>query len=424
MKRPIVFAIAALLATGQPKASAQTRADIDQARAAMRAATLALKENKVALYRESLEKVVALRPDYPGGIYALAQAYAREGNSQRALDQLEILARMNIKFGPAQDTVFAALGSDNRFRAVLERERASLKPLNRAARSDSFDIDLFHPDGVAYDARRRRFCLGSVRLRRVSCKNHDGTIVDYGNKAGLWSVLGIAAAANGHLWLATVALPETSGFTPALRGKTALVEIDPATDAVVTRVEAPLDSLEHSFGDITVAPDGSVIVSDGVGTLHRFRAGKLEPLGAPRSWVSPQGITSSPDGKRLFVADYSRGVFRVDPVTGAATQLTSPTGTTLLGIDGLAYHNGNLVAIQNGIRPYRVVRLHLDRTASRIESLEVLESNHPQFDEPTTGVVVGDRYYFIANSHWPAFAEGKTPEAKVSAPLLMVLPLH
>ena len=107
-----------------------------------------------------------------------------------------------------------------------------------------------------------------------------------------------------------------------------------------------------------------------------------------------------------------------------ATQLSAPPGTTLLGIDGLSFHNGALIGIQNGIRPYRVVRLPLDATASRIKAVEVLESNHPLFDEPTTGVVIGDRYFFIANSHWPSFAEGTTPKHAVSAPLLMVLPLR
>ena len=424
MNRAYLIAVAALIAVNQQSAVAQTRADIDQARTAMRTAASALKERNLPLHRESLQKVVALRPDYPGGIYALAQAFAREGNTQSALEQLELLAGMSIEFGPAKDTVFAAFNGNDRFRALLEREKQNLRPLNRATPSDSFTLDLFHPDGVTYDAKQRRFCISSVRLRKVSCKNADGKIVDYGGNAGLWSVLGIAVARNGHLWLATTALPETSGFTQELRGRTALIEIDPANDAVVTRVAAPNDSLAHSFGDIAVGRDGSVFVSDGVGTIYRFRAGKLEPFGQPRSWVSPQGITFSPDGKQLFVADYSRGVFSVDPATGAATQLGAPAGTTLLGIDGLAYHKGSLIAIQNGIRPYRVVRLLLDAAAARIQSVEVLESNHALFDEPTTGTVVGDRFYFIANSHWPAFADGKTPDSKVSAPLLMVLPLH
>ena len=84
---------------------------------------------------------------------------------------------------------------------------------------------------------------------------------------------------------------------------------------------------------------------------------------------------------------------------------------------GSAYDKGSLIAIQNGIRPYRVVRLRLDELPQRhSHPLEVLESNHTLFDEPTTGAVVRDRYYFIGNSHWPAFADGKTPDTEALGP--------
>ena len=35
---------------------------------------------------------------------------------------------------------------------------------------------------------------------------------------------------------------------------------------------------------------------------------------------------------------------------------------------------------------------------SNIIDFEVLESNHPASDIPTTGVIEGDQFYFIANS--------------------------
>ena len=39
---------------------------------------------------------------------------------------------------------------------------------------------------------------------------------------------------------------------------------------------------------------------------------------------------------------------------------------------------------------------------------EVLIANHPLFDEPTLGTVVGEAFYFVANSHWNRFDhEGK-----------------
>ena len=123
MSRLHVITAAALILACQQSAVAQTRADIDQARTAMRTAASALKERNLPLYRESLQKVVALRPDFPTGIYVLAQAYAREGDTLSALEQLELLVRMGLEFGPAEDTVFATFTANDRFRTLLERRR-------------------------------------------------------------------------------------------------------------------------------------------------------------------------------------------------------------------------------------------------------------------------------------------------------------
>jgi hypothetical protein len=59
-----------------------------------------------------------------------------------------------------------------------------------------------------------------------------------------------------------------------------------------------------------------------------------------------------------------------------------------LGIDGLYAVGRDLVGIQNGIAPHRVVRLRLDARGDRIVSVEVLERARPDYAEPTLGVVV------------------------------------
>ena len=85
-------------------------------------------------------------------------------------------------------------------------------------------------------------------------------------------MLGTAFAPNGHLWLATTALPETSGFTTELRGKTALVEIDRANDSVLTRSSRlPTIRLSTASATSQLRPDGTVFVSDGVGTILSCR---------------------------------------------------------------------------------------------------------------------------------------------------------
>ena len=91
-------------------------------------------------------------------------------------------------------------------------------------------------------------------------------------------------------------------------------------------------------------------------------------------------------------------MFRVDTATKAVTRLPAPTNVALYGIDGLAWHNGSLIGVQNGVDPSRVVQLDLAADGSRISAVRILDMNHPRVAEPTIGVVVGGMYYYVANS--------------------------
>jgi hypothetical protein len=98
------------------------------------------------------------------------------------------------------------------------------------------------------------------------------------------------------------------------------------------------------------------------------------------------------------VSDYAGFIFRVDISSKSIIRLPAPTDVALYGIDGLAWHNGSLIGVQNGVDPSRVLQLHLAPDGSRISAARILDMNHPRVAEPTLGVVVGDTYYYVANS--------------------------
>ena len=93
------------------------------------------------------------------------------------------------------------------------------------------------------------------------------------------------------------------------------------------------------------------------------------------------------------------------------------------GIDGLYRHGNELIAIQNGARPHRVVALQLSENGVAISGSRLLASNLEQFDEPTLGVIRGGDFYFVANSHWNRFdRENKLPDG-LSGPIILRLSL-
>jgi hypothetical protein len=82
----------------------------------------------------------------------------------------------------------------------------------------------------------------------------------------------------------------------------------------------------------------------------------------------------------------------------------------LSGIDGLYLFGRTLIATQNGTSPERVVRFELDRSLSHVESESILERATPTLGDPTHGVIVDGRFYYIANSGWDTMDEHGKPK--------------
>lgn len=81
-----------------------------------------------------------------------------------------------------------------------------------------------------------------------------------------------------------------------------------------------------------------------------------------------RGLALSDDGDTLYFADYALGLFGADlkSATGFAVN-HDPARLVLGGIEGLFYYQGNLIAIENGMSPKRVVRLALSKDGRSIE---------------------------------------------------------
>jgi hypothetical protein len=177
-----------------------------------------------------------------------------------------------------------------------------------------------------------------------------------------------------------------------------------------------------------------VYVSDGAeGAIYRVGGvtGVFDRWFESDRFASPQGLAFSADERYLFVADYSYGIFRIGMKDRSMLLLPVPDDLAIMGIDGLDFYDGDLVVIQNGVRPHRVLRLTLAERMDRITGWETLEANHPDFDEPTLGIVVPDPrrqsavFYYVANSHWGAFdREGKLRKnADLTPPIILKLDL-
>lgn len=116
--------------------------------------------------------------------------------------------------------------------------------------------------------------------------------------------------------------------------------------------------------------------------------------------LHPNGITISPDNKYLFVASTDYGIRVLDiekkEIIGNPDTLINSTG-----IDGLKYYKNSLIGIQNEVKTksdVKIVQYFLDKTGTKIIEMKIIDQNNPDFDIPTTCVIVKRNLYCLANS--------------------------
>jgi sugar lactone lactonase YvrE len=378
------------------------------------------------------QKAAELAPAHPYLVYRLACAQALNGQPAEAIQTLERLAALGVHRAVAEDPDLAGVTGHPDLEALLGRLEELNRPIGESQVAFVVDEPDLIPEGIAHHAENGVFFVSSVHKRKIVRVDREGSATDFvAPETGLWATLGIAVdAERGALWAVTEAIPHMRGFTKEEQGRTALVRFDLETGREVARHLPPPGDEPHSFNDLTVDSKGAVLVSDPrARVVYTLSPGgeALKPLTEPGAVLSPQGLALSADETAVFVSDYARssGVVRINRASGEVTAMSVPEAPTLYGIDGLMRFGQDLIAIQNGIRPHRVLRLRLDDSGEAVTDVTILERSNPRFDEPTLGVIVGETLYYVANSQWGRFEEDGTiwPLDKLDAPVILKLPL-
>lgn len=281
-----------------------------------------------------------------------------------------------------------------------------------------------------YDPRTGRYYVASVRHRTIAEVSPDGSTRELlpRGRSDLGAMLGVRVdPVRRVLWATTSGIPQTAGYVPADSGIAALLRIRIADGTIERRWDLPVVRGGHTLGDLAIGPAGDVYVTDSnEPVLYRLRPGAdtLEHVTDPL-FKSLQGLAPTPDGRVLYLADYSRGLLRVDLTTNAVTLVDDGAGHSYRGCDGIALHDGAIVAVQNGVAPAHIIRIVLDPSGSRlVGGADVIDTDSIA-DEPTIGAVVGDDFVYVANSQWEKHdrAGVAMPNAPLRRPILLAAPI-
>lgn len=398
-----------------------------QAMQLARDAATAAEAKDTATYLAKMEAAVALRPDFPRMLVNLAAAQLAEQRPADTLATLNRLAAMGFSSPVEKSDDFVSLRADKEFLAVVKKLAANLHPKGPGEVVFALREVTGLIEGIAWREKTGEFYFGDVNGRAVWMRSKDGTLRRLTPEGdALYGVFGLAIdESGGALWAATSAVPAMRGFTPDQDGTAALAEIDLESGAVrrtIPLVRRAGDQQSHVLGDLALAPDGSVYVTDSGGvTLWRLAPGgaSLEPAVESNEFLSLQGIVLLPDGIAI-VSDHANGLLRINLVSRQVQRLESPPDTSLIGLDGLSLTpEGHVLAIQNGLRPNRVLRIELEAGAEAVSAVVVLESGHITMAAPSLGCIATDGdFYYVGNAGWTRFEDTDgQPSAPRSVPI-------
>jgi len=372
---------------------------------------VAVAQDDAASAVAKFEAASALRPDVPEYLAKLAAAQVAADQLVDAEATLQRLSALGLGFPEREADALSAVRKQPEFAAVMKQFAANVRSKGSGDLAFALRDVTGLIEGMAWRASTGEFYFGDVNSRAVWMRNKDNTLRRFTPEGDeLLGVLGLAVdEATGSLWAATSSVRAMRGYTPEQEGAAELVELDLASGAIRRTLPItvkPGGTPAHLLGDLAIAEDGSIFVTDSgepvIWHLPRGAAALDRWVESPE-FISLQGIVVLPGA--LIVADRVNGLLRVDLSRRTVGLLPSPPDVTLVGIDGLVLGpDGHLLAIQNGVNPTRVLRIQLEPDGAGVAAVTVLESGHLTMVAPSLGCIgpEGD-LFFVGNAGWPRF---------------------
>lgn len=392
------------------------------------AAAAARRSGDWTAYRQEIPLLDSILNGHPNVRVVRARINAHLGDTATAYASLRDFAAMGLRRKIEADTDLVALRGTPQWNAIVERLDANGNAINSFAPAFTMPDSDFIAEDITWDPRGKRWLVSGIRRSVIMSVDRDGkqSVFLRGTDKG-WGYLAVAVdSARNTLWATAEAIPLALGYDSTLAGKAAVFRYDLRTGSLIRRFDLPATE-RHGAGDIAVAENGDLFVADAAdGTLLVIRQGGAHQVLVPKGeLMSPQGPAIASDRKHIYLADYARGIARIDRANGTIQWLKHTNEVALNGIDGLSFVDSHtLIGVQNGTNPNRLIRISLDDSGTGVTRVESIAQNDSTIKEPTHGVFAGRDYYFIANGGYGAFGDdGKLrPGERAIAPVIAKIP--
>lgn len=411
-----VFGLAAGAALAQPATApaaargaaldtAQRIALLDTAEAAAQAAIMFRNQRDLPNETLAWARAVELRPHLGRYKLELAAAYAQQDKKREAYNALLELQAQGYAYQLKDDPRFAKVATTEVWTYTLKGFDANREPFGEGRVSRTLPRRHELLESIAWDPSRKQLLVGSARDGKVYKVARDGKLsplVSADDENGMWSVFDLVVdAERGVLWVASTAVPHYRGYDAERHlGRAGVFKFDLATGRFLKKFLSPSIAGQSFFlSTLALGKDGEVYAADGVNNaVYQVRDDQFRRLFHAPVLGSIRGMAVSGDGKKLYLGDHERGIIGFELDSGKPFDVSVPKTLALGGIDGMAWWQGHLIVVQNGMNPARVMRLKLQADGKGIAAVQPLVANQPELTLPTLGTLAGEEFHFIANS--------------------------
>ncbi len=355
------------------------------------------------------ERIAQLEPNNPEFQFELARAYALVDEKTGAYNALVKLQNAGLSYQIDGDDSFTNIQGTKVYDYIVNGMKDNATAYGEgkvvATVDDSFSGMLF--ENMVYDKNNQRFLLASIRSGEIYQIDQQGQfspfISDANPEKGPWGAVDMVLANdNKSLWVASASMPQFNGVTEQNLGRAMISQYRLSDGELIKRVVFGDSQTPQLLTALHMGHAGALyFLSLFDKTIYQLNADSDKPekvIELP-GLNAIKAITSNTDDSYLYVTDFEKGLYVIDIATQKVGNMDPKGERFFTGISDLFYVDGDLVGIQSGVSPARVMRFDLAQDLL-IKMTFPVEASHPDFVTLGNGTLVDNHVYYVANSQW------------------------
>jgi DNA-binding beta-propeller fold protein YncE len=345
-------------------------------------------------------EALKIHPSHPSLLYNYALAKTKKGQLGQAYLMLKNLLSWNDQLNYQQDDDFNVLLDEVNYKDSL----TSNVNYYRLKKETSSVFAELNPEFHIEDFIKIGQNIIFTDVLSGSVISYDSQNDSYRTLTELnGSALAITTANDEKLaYVTSSVISKYKNFKEEHNGRSFVYKIDLESGKILHQIEL---STKANLGSISRSKNGKIYISNSlepeIYILDSDRTEIIEVIKVPKSF-SLQGLVLDKNEKYLYVADYIKGLVKIDLQDPKNQQWISSPDYLLKGIDGITLlDEKTIIAIQNGSKVKRVLELKIQNNA--IYKVNFLDNNIYGKAEPTNGKLIGKEFYYNATSQWPFY---------------------